>query len=130
MRTSRELPFLELRGQDLFASIEVVSKMAPAPPLARGAVGFGVEMKSKSPPDGIGIKINVKGNGQECPFHTGRFSAVPDGTWFLFFLVTHGLRRGLHSVAASRLGCSGSFCALPPPFLGAASSEAKARIYS
>jgi hypothetical protein len=53
----------------------------------------------------------VKGYGQECPFHTGSFSVVPDGTWFLFLLCTHGLRPfgrlragcGLYSAAASRL---------------------------
>jgi hypothetical protein len=38
-------------------------------------------------------------------------SIVPGGTWFLSFLLTQGLRPGLYSVAASRLG-SGPYAAL------------------
>jgi hypothetical protein len=43
-------------------------------------------------------------------------SAVPPGGVFLIFLFTDGLRRGLYSFAALRLGFGGSSCALPPPF--------------
>jgi hypothetical protein len=58
-----------------------------------------------------------------------RFSVVPGGTWFLVPLVTHGLRHGLRSVAALRLGFGGLFCALLFTILGAAFSGAEARIY-
>jgi len=61
--------------------------------------------------------------------HHEGFLCRPCGTWFLYFLLAHGLRRGLHSVAALRLGFGGLFCGLPPPFLGVASSGAEARIY-
>ena len=38
---------------------------------------------------------------------SGAFSAVPEGTRFLFFWLTHGLRCWLHSAAASRLEWGG-----------------------
>ena len=69
-----------------------------------------MRLKSRAFANKIKFKIKVKGDGQECPSHTGAVSLVlfhPSGVRLSFLLFTQGLRPGLHSFAALRLGLCG-----------------------
>ncbi len=81
------------------------------PPFAKNA-------KDGAPPsDEVRAKSKAKSKATDRSVRSTRAVFLPSLRDLVpLSLLTQGLRPGLHSVAALRLGFSGLFCALPPPF--------------